>query len=145
MGALPEETDAEAYLAMPIEDIGAAMQRGMGWKKGGAVRRRKARPAAPCKYVQRPHRLGLGAEPAAPEVCPSPPPPARPQRTCRRICCRVRMVRRFESGCRTVDCITMRKSPAVNLVRCHLVLFVTEVVLNNSPHLHQAKASRSRL
>lgn len=32
------------------------------------VGRRKVGPAQPFQYVQRPHRLGLGAEPAKPEV-----------------------------------------------------------------------------
>jgi hypothetical protein len=32
------------------------------------VGRRKVGPSQPFQYVQRPHRLGLGAEPAKPEV-----------------------------------------------------------------------------
>lgn len=68
MEDLPEEADADAYAAMPIEEFGAAMLRGMGWTEGQGVGRRKAGPATPFQYVQRPHRLGLGAEPAAPEV-----------------------------------------------------------------------------
>ncbi len=67
---LPAEADAAAYEAMPIEEFGAAMMRGMGWTEGQGVGRRKSGPAKPFQYVQRPHRLGLGAEPAKPEVHP---------------------------------------------------------------------------
>ena len=112
MEGLPEEADAEAYLAMPIQDFGAAMLRGMGWTEGGAVGRRKTGPTAPCQYVQRPHRLGLGAEPAAPEV-PPPPSSARPHHMCCRICCKNQMAGRFEKSCRRVDRMTMQDSKTV--------------------------------
>lgn len=67
MESLPEEADADAYAAMPIAEFGAAMMRGMGWMEGQGVGRRQAGPSTPIQYVQRPHRLGLGAQPAAPE------------------------------------------------------------------------------
>jgi G patch domain and KOW motifs-containing protein len=31
---LPDEADEAAYEAMPIEEFGAAMLRGMGWSEG---------------------------------------------------------------------------------------------------------------
>ena len=37
----PEGPDLEAYTAVPVEDFGAALLRGMGWKEGGAVEPRK--------------------------------------------------------------------------------------------------------
>jgi G patch domain/KOW motif-containing protein len=68
MGLLPEEADAAAYEAMPIAEFGAAMMRGMGWSEGKGVGRRQVGPTTPFQYVQRPQRLGLGAQPAAPQV-----------------------------------------------------------------------------
>lgn len=86
METLPEEADADAYAAMPIAEFGAAMMRGMGWTEGQGVGRRQAGPATPFQYVQRPHRLGLGAQPAAREVLPCLPLP---------VCLRCPSVRRF--------------------------------------------------
>ena len=34
MARLPDEADEAAYEAMPIEEFGAAMLRGMGWSEG---------------------------------------------------------------------------------------------------------------
>ena len=68
VSALPDAADAAAYDAMPVEEFGAAMLRGMGWTEGGSVGRRLQGPTQPVQYVQRPPRLGLGAQPAAPEV-----------------------------------------------------------------------------
>lgn len=34
MARLPDEADEAAYDAMPIEEFGAAMLRGMGWSEG---------------------------------------------------------------------------------------------------------------
>lgn len=61
---LPEEASLDAYEAMPIEEFGMAMLRGMGWSEGGGVGRSKKDVPAQ-EYVRRPQRLGLGAQPAA--------------------------------------------------------------------------------
>lgn len=72
MESLPEEADAEAYDKLPIADFGEAYMRGLGWTKGQGVGRRQVGPAIPYVFLQRAHRLGLGAEQAAPEVPPCP-------------------------------------------------------------------------
>jgi len=60
---LPEEASMEAYESMPIEDFGAAMLRGMGWKEGeGVGRNAKSGRADPVEFVPRMGRLGLGAD-----------------------------------------------------------------------------------
>ena len=60
---LPEQASIEAYESMPIEDFGAAMLRGMGWKEGGGVgRNAKNGRADPVEFVPRMGRLGLGAD-----------------------------------------------------------------------------------
>jgi len=58
----PTEAD---YDAVPIEEFGAAMLRGMGWKDGEAIGRNKGQ--APLKQrtlERRPELLGIGATPA---------------------------------------------------------------------------------
>ena len=60
---LPEVATLAQYEAMPVEDFGLAMLRGMGWKKGMAVGRSGKGPAAPVEYLKRPDKLGLGADP----------------------------------------------------------------------------------
>ena len=57
MARLPDEADEAAYEAMPIEEFGAAMLRGMGWSEG------QVPPEFPCYSVvlvqamwQRPRR-----------------------------------------------------------------------------------------
>ena len=60
---LPEQASIEAYESMPIEDFGAAMLRGMGWKEGeGVGRNAKSGRADPVEFVPRMGRLGLGAD-----------------------------------------------------------------------------------
>lgn len=51
---------------MPIEEFGLAMLRGMGWQEGMGVGRNRKK-ADPVEYLRRPERLGLGAQPAAPD------------------------------------------------------------------------------
>ncbi|KAG2432029.1 hypothetical protein HYH02_013099 [Chlamydomonas schloesseri] len=59
---LPEVADLDAYEAMPIEEFGRAMLRGMGWEDGMGVGRNRKKVDA-IEYVRRPERLGLGAQP----------------------------------------------------------------------------------
>ncbi|MEW5300633.1 MAG: hypothetical protein WDW36_003548 [Sanguina aurantia] len=63
MAALPGEASLEEYEAMPVEEFGKAMLRGMGWSEGMGVGRKKTVVDA-IEYVRRPERLGLGAQPA---------------------------------------------------------------------------------
>ncbi|KAG2428963.1 hypothetical protein HXX76_011207 [Chlamydomonas incerta] len=59
---LPDVADLDAYDAMPIEEFGRAMLRGMGWEEGMGVGRNRRQVEA-IEYVRRPERLGLGAQP----------------------------------------------------------------------------------
>ena len=61
----PEVATLEAYNATPVEDFGAALLRGMGWKDGEAVGKRKAGKPAPKEPIikeRRPNLLGIGAK-----------------------------------------------------------------------------------
>ena len=71
--SLPDDqlNDVQAYEEMPVEEFGAALLRGMGWKDGQEVVDRSGREVKPIMYVARPQQLGLGADPA-----PPPPPPS---------------------------------------------------------------------
>ena len=69
---LPDMSSVEAYEAMPIEEFGMAMLRGMGWKEGmGVGRNRKMVDAI--EYLKRPERLGLGAQSVGPSSKPKGP------------------------------------------------------------------------
>jgi hypothetical protein len=58
----PTEAD---YDAVPIEEFGAAMLRGMGWKDGEAIGRNKGQaPLKQRNLERRPELLGVGAKPA---------------------------------------------------------------------------------
>lgn len=60
--AAPTEAD---YDAVPIEEFGAAMLRGMGWKDGEAIGRNKGQaPLKQRNLERRPELLGVGAKPA---------------------------------------------------------------------------------
>ena len=59
---VPTEAD---YDAVPIEEFGAAMLRGMGWKDGEAIGRSKGQePVKHRTLERRPELLGVGAKPA---------------------------------------------------------------------------------
>lgn len=60
MALRPDNVDEDDYNAVPIEDFGAAMLRGMGWVEG------KGSDMAPILHKPRPNLLGLGAKPAPP-------------------------------------------------------------------------------
>jgi G patch domain and KOW motifs-containing protein len=71
------EESAEAYQRVPIEQFGAALLRGMGWKEeeeNGTSKQGQSRDVLP-----RPHRLGLGAIPILP-AAPSDEPSGERQR-----------------------------------------------------------------
>lgn len=69
---LPDMSSVEAYEAMPIEEFGMAMLRGMGWKEGMGVGRNRQVVEA-IEYLKRPERLGLGAQSAGPISKPKGP------------------------------------------------------------------------
>ncbi|KAJ3106830.1 hypothetical protein HDU97_005542 [Phlyctochytrium planicorne] len=59
----PDEATLEDYDNIPIEEFGAAMLRGMGWKDGQVVGKNQSGLAQPVFFKRRPHLLGLGASP----------------------------------------------------------------------------------
>jgi hypothetical protein len=65
----------QRYEALPVEEFGLALLRGMGWKEGEGVGRKRQVVEAKMA-VRRPERLGLGANPAAP-VAPERPRPRK--------------------------------------------------------------------
>lgn len=57
-----QDVEGEQFSEMPIEDFGAALMRGMGWKgKGSSIGLREQGPTLPVQASVRPGRLGLGA------------------------------------------------------------------------------------
>ena len=58
----PDSASLDDYAAVPIEEFGAALLRGMGWKEGDVVGKRKDRVIRPRVLERRPQLLGLGAK-----------------------------------------------------------------------------------
>ncbi|KAL4736849.1 Pre-mRNA-splicing factor spp2 [Aspergillus similis] len=68
VAARPESATLEQYNAIPVEEFGAALLRGMGWKEGQAVGKGKYGSAVPSRAstphipARRPGFLGIGAK-----------------------------------------------------------------------------------
>jgi hypothetical protein len=68
VAARPESATLEQYNAIPVEEFGAALLRGMGWKEGQAVGKGKygsadpSRASTPHIPARRPGFLGIGAK-----------------------------------------------------------------------------------
>ena len=60
----PDMASLSDYAAVPVEEFGAALLRGMGWKEGDAVGRRKEQVSEPKVVERRPALLGIGAKEA---------------------------------------------------------------------------------
>ena len=61
----PNVSTLEDYAAIPVEEFGAALLRGMGWKEGEAIGKRRAgvpAPKEPKVKERRPALLGIGAK-----------------------------------------------------------------------------------
>ncbi|KZF24598.1 hypothetical protein L228DRAFT_245568 [Xylona heveae TC161] len=58
----PESASLDAYSAVPVEEFGAALLRGMGWKEGDAVGKRREQVTKPRVVERRPALLGIGAK-----------------------------------------------------------------------------------
>lgn len=61
----PDGASLDDYAAIPVEEFGAALLRGMGWKDGEAVGKRRAGAPAPKEPMikeRRPALLGIGAK-----------------------------------------------------------------------------------
>jgi len=68
---LPDSSTLADYERVPIEQFGAALLRGMGWKEGTAVSRTGKGPIEPYLPEARPSLLGIGAKERPPEDIPS--------------------------------------------------------------------------
>ncbi|KAL9634066.1 MAG: hypothetical protein Q9164_004311 [Protoblastenia rupestris] len=62
VAARPDSADLDAYAAVPVEDFGAALLRGMGWKEGDAVGKVKNAVGKARVVERRPALLGIGAK-----------------------------------------------------------------------------------
>lgn len=60
--SVPEETPPDAYERVPVDEFGAALLRGMGWKEGDALGQNRNGLAKPREFKPRPDKLGLGAQ-----------------------------------------------------------------------------------
>lgn len=58
----PDSASLDGYAAVPIEEFGAALLRGMGWKEGDAVGKRKHQKVTARVVERRPALLGIGAK-----------------------------------------------------------------------------------
>ena len=58
----PDAASLDEYAAVPVEEFGPAMLRGMGWKEGDAVGNRKGQFHRPREVARRPALLGIGAK-----------------------------------------------------------------------------------
>lgn len=58
-----DDADPAASFGVPIEEFGAALLRGMGWKDGAPIGRNAKGIASPIEFIRRPKNLGLGATP----------------------------------------------------------------------------------
>ena len=58
----PDSANLEDYAAVPIEEFGAALLRGMGWKEGDVVGKNKGQSSKPRVVERRPALLGIGAK-----------------------------------------------------------------------------------
>jgi len=62
----PDEPTLQDYTTMPVEEFGAAMLRGMGWKDGSGIGRDQKGPIHAPMVQRRAALLGLGAKERAP-------------------------------------------------------------------------------
>ena len=58
----PDSASMADYASVPVEEFGAALLRGMGWKEGEVVGKRKDAYSKPRTVERRPALLGLGAK-----------------------------------------------------------------------------------
>ncbi|KAI9765834.1 MAG: hypothetical protein M1840_007116 [Geoglossum simile] len=58
----PDPASLDDYAAVPVEEFGAALLRGMGWKEGDVVGKRKDQVSKPRAVERRPALLGIGAK-----------------------------------------------------------------------------------
>ena len=64
----PDSAKLEDYAAVPVDEFGAALLRGLGWKDGDAIGKHKGLVSKPRVVEQRPALLGIGAKEVPAEV-----------------------------------------------------------------------------
>ncbi|KAF8337580.1 DExH-box splicing factor binding site-domain-containing protein, partial [Cantharellus anzutake] len=68
---LPDSATLDDYQRVPVDQFGAALLRGMGWKEGTSASRTRTGPVEPYLPEARPALLGIGAKERPPEDIPS--------------------------------------------------------------------------
>lgn len=58
----PDSAKLQDYVAVPVDEFGAALLRGLGWKDGDGVGKHKGLVSKPRAVEQRPALLGIGAK-----------------------------------------------------------------------------------
>jgi hypothetical protein len=58
----PDSASLDDYARIPVEQFGAALLRGMGWKEGMAASKTRKGPVEPYVPTSRPALLGIGAK-----------------------------------------------------------------------------------
>lgn len=58
----PDSAKLEDYVTVPVDEFGAALLRGLGWKDGDAIGKHKGLVSKPRVVEQRPALLGIGAK-----------------------------------------------------------------------------------
>lgn len=58
----PDSAKLEDYIAVPVDEFGAALLRGLGWKDGDMIGKHKGIVSKPRVVEQRPALLGIGAK-----------------------------------------------------------------------------------
>ncbi|KAI9809894.1 MAG: hypothetical protein M1825_000327 [Sarcosagium campestre] len=68
----PDSASLADYAAVPVEEFGAALLRGMGWKEGDVIGKRKGTDSKPRVVARRPALLGIGAKETPDDVGSEP-------------------------------------------------------------------------
>ena len=58
----PDSAKLQDYVAVPVDEFGAALLRGLGWKDGDGIGKHKGLASKPRVVEQRPALLGIGAK-----------------------------------------------------------------------------------
>jgi hypothetical protein len=91
----PDSATLEDYTRVPVDQFGAALLRGMGWKEGMAASKTHKGPVEPYIPVSRPALLGIGAKERPVEDTIATNGNRRPQRPERRY---IPVVKRARDG-----------------------------------------------
>lgn len=127
----PNSATLEDYARVPVDQFGAALLRGMGWKEGMAASKTRKGPVEPYVPVSRPALLGIGAKERPVEDTIAANGSRRPQRPERRY---VPVVKRALDGTITPD------DPQI--VRIFIPISFNLVLTNIHSHFRILECSR---